>query len=196
MRQPETTKAAILQAVTRIVADEGADALTIEEVAQRAAISKGGVLHHFPSKEALLVAAFANDLDQFDEAVDRFQQADPAMPGAYTRAYLRASAETYESPSGDCLAFLYQFRYVPATVQLVRTFKERWQQRVEEDGLDPAISHLVRFASDGIWLASATGGPKLASFRLVVEKLLDLARVPDGAAGAEPDGPVNGAPRR
>ena len=180
MRQPETTKAAILESVTRIVADDGADGLTIDEVAKRSEISKGGVLHHFPSKEALLVAAFARDLDLFEERVERLQQEDPATPGAYTRAYLRACVKAYESPNSDCVAFMHQFRAIPATVQVVQAYKERWRQRVEVDGLDPAIGHLVRYASDGIWLAATTGVKQPASFKSVIQRLLNLAQFPGG----------------
>jgi AcrR family transcriptional regulator len=190
MRQPEKTKAAILESVTRVLVDEGADAVTIDEVAKRAAISKGGVLHHFRSKEALLDAAFAYHFEQFNETIDRLQQQDPAAPGAYTRAYLRACVDAFSSPSSDCMAFLYQFRATPGTARLVLSYKERWQQRVEEDGLDPAIAHLVRYASDGIWLAATVRARKPKSFKAIVENLLDLC-----APGSGPDGSVERTPQ-
>lgn len=179
-RQAEATKEAILQSVARIVCEEGAGALTIDEVARSAAVSKGGVLHHFPSKEALLLAAFAHDLDSFEDEVARLQQEDPASPGAYTRAYLRACVESFGPTGDDCLAFLHQFRSIPSTVRLVRSYKERWMHRVEQDGLNPAIANLVRYVGDGIWLASTTAETKPASFDEMVEWLLRLARAEEG----------------
>ncbi len=174
-RQAEATKEAILQSVARIVSEEGADALTIDEVAKSAAVSKGGVLHHFPSKEALLLAAFAHNLDSFEDEVARLEREDPDTPGAYTRAYLRACVECFGPSRDDCLAFLHQFRSIPSTVRLVRSYKERWMHRVEQDGLNPAIANMVRYVGDGIWLASTAGETKPASFDEMVERLLRLA---------------------
>lgn len=187
-RQAEATKEAILQSVARIVSEEGAGALTIDEVAKSAALSKGGVLHHFPSKEALLLAAFAHDLDSFEEEVARLQQEDPATPGAYTRAYLRACVESFGPTGDDCLTFLHQFRAIPSTVRLVRSYKERWMHRVEQDGLNPAIANLVRYVGDGIWLASTAAEAKPASFDEMVELLLRLAGTDDGDGRPETAG--------
>lgn len=44
----------IIQAAADVVAHQGAHKLTIENVAKQAGLSKGGVLYHFPNKEALL----------------------------------------------------------------------------------------------------------------------------------------------
>jgi AcrR family transcriptional regulator len=46
----------ILEAAERVATDVGPAHLTLELVAQAAAVSKGGLLYHFPSKESLLVA--------------------------------------------------------------------------------------------------------------------------------------------
>lgn len=47
-------KGLILEAAEAVVVEVGAARLTIDAVAERSGISKGGVLYHFPSKEALL----------------------------------------------------------------------------------------------------------------------------------------------
>lgn len=193
-RQREAAKAAILQSVTRIIAEEGADALTIDEVARSAAMSKGGVLHHFPSKEALLLAAIRHNLDLFDETIARLQSSDPAMPGAYTRAYLRACAEGYEQPCEEGLAFLHQFRSIPSTVELVRAYKERWRQRIEKDGLAPATAHMVRYAGVGIWLAAITAEKKPESFETMIDCLLHMAGADRGCWCSNP-GSGRGKPR-
>ena len=46
----------IFEAAERVVSEVGAARLTLDAVAQNAGISKGGLLYHFPSKEALLSA--------------------------------------------------------------------------------------------------------------------------------------------
>src|SRR3954470_23063844 len=44
----------ILDAAGEIVGEVGAGKLTLDAVAQRAGLSKGGLLYNFPSKDALL----------------------------------------------------------------------------------------------------------------------------------------------
>ena len=46
----------ILEAAERVVGDVGAARMTLEGVAQAAGVSKGGLLYHFPTKEALTEA--------------------------------------------------------------------------------------------------------------------------------------------
>ena len=44
----------ILQAAFAVVAEQGANRLTMDAVAAESCVSKGGVLYHFRSKKALL----------------------------------------------------------------------------------------------------------------------------------------------
>jgi AcrR family transcriptional regulator len=57
----------ILDAAQRVARDLGAARLTLEVVAQAAGVSKGGLLYHFPNKEAL-IAALA---DEYVASMDR-----------------------------------------------------------------------------------------------------------------------------
>ena len=54
MEKKNETKKQILNAAAKLINEEGILALTLESVAKHAGISKGGLLYHFPSKEALL----------------------------------------------------------------------------------------------------------------------------------------------
>lgn len=51
------TQAAILDAAVRVLAEEGYAAATTVRVQQRAGVSRGRLLHHFPSRDELFVAA-------------------------------------------------------------------------------------------------------------------------------------------
>lgn len=56
----------ILEAAERVVIRDGAGHLTIDAVAAEAALSKGGVLYHFPNKSALLEAMLVRLLDRYE----------------------------------------------------------------------------------------------------------------------------------
>ena len=55
---------------------------------RRPGVTKGGLLHHFPSKQALIDAVFADLLDALDRDLDARIAADPEPLGAFTRAYV------------------------------------------------------------------------------------------------------------
>ncbi len=179
MRNPENTRTAILEAAKRILVKDGVLALTLDEVAKCASISKGGVLYHYPNKEALVLAVLQRELDLFDEEVERLQRQDPVAQGAYTRAYLRACVEEYDRGiNHGAISCLEQFRDISAAQELVRSYANRCQQQVENEGLDPTIASLVRYASDGIWLAARVGSAKPATYNAVVRKLFEMAGTP------------------
>jgi AcrR family transcriptional regulator len=59
-----SSKDKILTAAEKVVLDSGAAHLTLEAVAVKAGVSKGGLLYHFPSKEALLQGMIARRVAQ------------------------------------------------------------------------------------------------------------------------------------
>ena len=56
----------ILDAADQLVTADGARHLTLDAVAQAAGVSKGGLLYHFPSKDALLAGMIERHIDQLD----------------------------------------------------------------------------------------------------------------------------------
>lgn len=76
----------ILDAVGQLSMTLGAGNFTLEQVAQAAGVSKGGLLYHFPSKDALLLAMGERFLHTF-EAVRREARARlPDEPAADLKA--------------------------------------------------------------------------------------------------------------
>ncbi|SWD32702.1 transcriptional regulator [Klebsiella pneumoniae] len=60
----------ILIAASEIVKEEGVVKLTLEAVAQRAGVSKGGLLYHFPSKEALIKGMVEDWTNNYFECIN------------------------------------------------------------------------------------------------------------------------------
>lgn len=59
----------VLQAAERVVSLVGAARLTLNAVANAAGVSKGGLLYHFPSKEALLTALAQRYVDSMKDCI-------------------------------------------------------------------------------------------------------------------------------
>ncbi|GAA4921095.1 TetR/AcrR family transcriptional regulator [Streptomyces coeruleoprunus] len=61
----EARRADILRAAFEVIAERGYRGASLAAVAERAGLTQQGLLHHFPSKEALLVAVL-EERDQWD----------------------------------------------------------------------------------------------------------------------------------
>jgi AcrR family transcriptional regulator len=71
-RQPIPVRPArqrLLDAAERVVVESGATHLTLDAVAKSAGVSKGGLLYHFPSKEALLEGMLTRHFEDVDAEV-------------------------------------------------------------------------------------------------------------------------------
>ena len=53
---PEVRSREILNEAVRLIGERGCNGFTVDELARRCAISKGGLLHHFETKDSLLLA--------------------------------------------------------------------------------------------------------------------------------------------
>lgn len=58
-RDPEGTRRAILEVAGKLLAKDGAEGLSVSQVAQLAGINRGTAYHHFPTRELLLDATKA-----------------------------------------------------------------------------------------------------------------------------------------
>lgn len=67
-RGRKSSREKILDAAAELVAEIGAGRLTLDAVAERAGLSKGGLLYNFPSKDALLQAMIQRMIDQVSDA--------------------------------------------------------------------------------------------------------------------------------
>ncbi|GAA3158847.1 TetR/AcrR family transcriptional regulator [Nonomuraea salmonea] len=161
-----SSKDRLLDAAADVLLSQGAESLTLEAVATRAGVSKGGLFYHFPTKQAL-VAAMADRLTRaFDEAL---AQAG-TRPGDFLRAYVEATIPerhtTATAPADRVTAALLAVLFVdPAQLQPLRERFAAWQARLVDDGVDPAAATAVRLAVDGWWAARLLGlgspGPDL-----------------------------------
>src|ERR1700752_4844256 len=85
------TRSQLLDAAEAVVAQDGVRNLTLDAVAARSGISKGGLLYHFRSKEDLAAAMIERSIAWFDDALVEAGAGDPNAKGRFTRAYVKAS---------------------------------------------------------------------------------------------------------
>lgn len=81
-RTQEEARGAILAAAEEIVRRQGVARLTIDAVAAQAGMSKGGTLHHFPSKDALISGMVENKAASLRAAIADHEERYGATPHA------------------------------------------------------------------------------------------------------------------
>lgn len=84
-KQRQEREALILQVAEEVLAEQGYHETSMDEIAMRVGVSKGTLYLHFPSKEELMIAIFAKDMQSFSQAVD-----DAIAQGLTARAKLEA----------------------------------------------------------------------------------------------------------
>jgi AcrR family transcriptional regulator len=147
--------------------------MTLEEVAAQAKVSKGGLLYHFPSKEALIQGLVDDLIEQCDHFFDSHGN-DPS-PGSFTRAYLESSLVLDASSAAGVVSAIAND---PSLLKPLHAAYARWQTRLENDGIDPVIATMVRLVADGLWFSSLIGVPSLDRdlVKQLTNRIEDLTR--------------------
>jgi AcrR family transcriptional regulator len=163
------TRDRLLDAAAAVVMRDGAQALTLDAVAEEAEVSKGGLLYHFKSKRELVEGMVERWLAEFGAEMQ-------AADAGFARGYIKASA-----PAGNELGMLAALVADPSLLVAVRKQYGIWQDRVARETRDPVDATVARLAADGLWLAELLGmGPPAGSLReQVVQRLLELAEPVD-----------------
>ncbi|SFN04735.1 DNA-binding transcriptional regulator, AcrR family [Actinomadura madurae] len=145
---------ALLDAAESVLSEQGTQALTLIAVAERAGVSKGGLLYHFPTKEALVRAMVARVIEEFDDLIASYIDSyGEGATGAYTRAYVEA---TFEILTGEARAYrrwsaITAAAADPEQAEPLNEAMRRWHGRTPEDDPDPGIAMIVRLAAEGLW---------------------------------------------
>jgi AcrR family transcriptional regulator len=168
----------LLDAAESVVAREGVGNLTLEAVAREAGVSKGGLLYHYPSKSALVVAV----VERLGQRCECDQQEAMAVegqtPGAFTRAYVATRHRILAAGEKPLhTALLAAAGTDPQYLEPIRVRAREWQARLEADGIDPAVATIARLAIDGLCIGNLLGMP-MPDGELrdkVIQKLCDMA---------------------
>ena len=151
----------MLDAFVDAVVDDGDRSATLEAVAERAGVSKGGLLYHFPSRDALVEGLLGRMREVADEDVAAMRAA-PEGPVAY---HLRTSApgaapdESFERIVSAVAHLAASGRHPEAAAALAGA-QARWYEVVLEVVGDPAVARLVTLVADGLWFTPGAFAPQ------------------------------------
>jgi AcrR family transcriptional regulator len=166
----------ILSAAAAVVQNNGIEKLTLEAVAAEAGVSKGGLLHHFPNKEALIKSMVAAITDEFIVDVQTRADHDARDQGKWSRAYLQSTFEGNKEENGMNTALTASLFTHHDLLEELRKQYAVWQHNIENDGFDPVMSTIVRLAVDGLWFSEVFGVGEIDDELRgkVIRKLLEM----------------------
>jgi AcrR family transcriptional regulator len=177
-RNTERTRRAVLDAATQLILEKGA-AVTLAEVASIAGVSKSGLIHHFGSRDRLVIAVVEDMFEQFRSAVLAQLDLSENYPGKMLRAYVRAlfasSAEAVIARDFTAASSWNGLHAIPGVAAVIDEHNARWSEQFAADGLSPDLIQIVRRAAEGVAAAALQGDEDEASIAAARRHLLDLA---------------------
>jgi AcrR family transcriptional regulator len=172
----ERTRKAALEAALAIIAREGPGRLTLDAIAKEAGISKGGLMHQFPSKHAVLKALLERQMEYSSNFHDRYVAAVGAghnSPHLAAQIATMREAATHSSPVA--MAFLGAMTEEPGLLELVRKRDAERLADVKAEARDMDLALLRRAAAHGLALDRLFGLSTLSQREeaRLFERLLD-----------------------
>lgn len=158
-------KRAILEAATAVFAEHGYDGASLAQVAKECGLSQAGLLHHYPSKELLLVAVLAyrdvEAAEQIDiESIPGFlsiadgvvamfagQLQRPELIRLFVKITAEATNPQHPAHAWAAQRFAWTFHFYQRTVQ-----RDIDEGRVRADVDADAVSRGVVAMMDGLQL--------------------------------------------
>ena len=167
------TRDRILQAAAEVITQEGVSSLTLDKVAARAGVSKGGFLYHFGSKDALIVGLLNQVMGVLDHELNVLAEGIDSNRGAFALAYLDYVREPTQAATDTAVSILAAAAVDDDLLDSTRATFHRWQDRLRhDDGVEDIQALLARIVGDGLWLIDLFGlAPPTAEER---SKVIDL----------------------
>lgn len=170
------TRNRILSAAANVVLEQGAVRMTLEAVAKQAGVSKGGLLYHFPSKDALVKGMIEYMVQGLTERIRIAYEEDEfgTNRGRWLRALTRVNFQSKDQELGAGLTAAVLLN--PDLLEANRKAYETRQALIEQDGIDVVTANIIRLVGDGIWFSELLGlaPPQEPLKTQILKRLLSL----------------------
>ena len=153
-RKPTITCEGLIELAEEIVRGEGAAGLTIDALAKRAGISKGGVQYSFSSKDDLIRALIERWTHQFDALLGAMDDVPPAdLVRKYIHVMRGSQAAMNAKMAGLMIAYIQNPENVSETREWYRSMFERLGGATE----DAQAARVALLAVEGLFMLRISG---------------------------------------
>jgi len=147
----------ILDAAEALVSELGAARLTIDAVAARSGLSKGGVLYNFPSKDALIAGMVARLIEDCARDITELRPRYRDCHSPTLAALVTAAPGWISAKKSVARALLAAHAENPALLQPFCDFKRGQKAQIVSETANTAEALMVWSAIEGLIFTSALG---------------------------------------
>jgi AcrR family transcriptional regulator len=163
----------LFETAAGLVSQEGISALTIDNLAKAAGMTKGGVQYHFESKAKLETELLEWLLSSFDTALQ--EETKGIVHGkAWLRTYVTLSATPAGEDDHAALALLMSFPPGDARAEPFTKFAQKWREAAVAGVSDTALAHIIRLAADSMWLERLDKTAGDSATKAIADRLLAM----------------------
>jgi AcrR family transcriptional regulator len=156
-RRKEIDRDRILDAAESVILDSGGRTFTLDAVAERAGISKGGLVYSFATKDGLVRAALEREIARFREAVRLRLGDEPVDPFEMVLAHIEEALDEDDAATSKAAFLVTALVHAPDMMEPARRYYRAL--------LDPLLAgsaeaHEIRnalLAVEGIFLLRGLG---------------------------------------
>lgn len=162
----------ILAAAAEVARETGPGSLSLDAVAQRAGVSKGGLLYNFPSKAKLMQGLVAGHVEEFELLLDDAVAGGEPLVSAYVR--LTAEACEKDEPAAWIFSAMAED---PHFLEPVEQHRRRLLDRLKGETSNVTDLLVVFFAMEGLLSMKLFGSNILSADerKMLVERLSQIA---------------------
>jgi len=166
----------ILAAAADVAREAGPGSLSLDAVANRAGVSKGGLLYNFPTKAKLMQGLVENYLRAFELALESGRVAG-ASGESLLSTYIRLSADDCEEPKPSASWMFSAIAEDPDFLTPIKAFKSQLLQRLKSETPDLKALLVCFLAIEGLRSMNLFDSDVLSADerRLLVSALLEIA---------------------
>ncbi|WP_027054281.1 TetR/AcrR family transcriptional regulator [Mesorhizobium erdmanii] len=177
--QRPNSREKILAAAADVARESGPGSLSLEAVASRAGVSKGGLLYNFPTKAKLMQGLVEGYLRDFEQALETANGNDGgANPLA---VYIKLSANDCEEKQPSASWIFSAIAEDPDFMTPIKTFKQQLFERLKGETNDLKSLLVCYVAIEGLRSMNLFDSGVLSKDEreLLVASLLEIAGSPD-----------------
>lgn len=150
----EDKKKSILNAAADIVKEEGVAKLTLEAVAKKAGLSKGGLLYHYSSKEALIKGMVQDWTYNYFNSIETLVKNNTKIKvSSWTNAYIKGTLSDLNTDKNLSSALIAAMFTNPSLLEEYKTEYNILLSKLMNDDIDPIKVTIIRLAIDGFWFS-------------------------------------------
>jgi AcrR family transcriptional regulator len=154
----ERSRNAAIQAALTILSRDGPGELTFEALSRESGISKGGLLHQFGSKNGILKALLAHQVENFERFTQQYLAAsDPATPELTLMSQIATAREAVNQHHSVALAVIAAMVEDPELLASTRKADSKNIEAIKAEAADPDLALLRWAASRGLIFTELLG---------------------------------------